>query len=119
MQKPLINNYIDTLNEYGVGLLYTDNPDGSFQSNILEGFARAKEQESTGHCTTKPLALIEKLVQMLVPKSPSNVVLDPFAGSGTTLLACKNLGIPYVGIEISQEYVELAKKRLNPKRAPK
>jgi|SRR3989344_2223877 len=115
VQKPLINNYIDTLNEFGVGLLYTDNPDGSFQSNILEGFARAKEKDNTSHCTTKPLALIEKLVRMLVPKSPANVVLDPFAGSGTTLLACKNLGIPYIGIEISQEYVELAKRRLNVK----
>ena len=39
------------------------------------------------------------------------MVLDPFLGSGTTALACKQLNRRYIGIEINPEYVELTKKR--------
>ncbi len=42
-----------------------------------------------------------------------NIVLDPFCGSGTTLLCARKLGRDFIGIEISEEYVEIAKKRLN------
>ena len=43
---------------------------------------------------------------------PGGIVLDPFAGSGTTLLAARNLGLGYVGIEASCSYYEIAKVRL-------
>jgi site-specific DNA-methyltransferase (adenine-specific) len=86
--------------------------DGSFQSNILEGFARGADESFDAHCTIKPLALICKLVHLFVPNSDSNVIVDPFAGSGTTLVAAKRLGYPFVGIEIERKYVDLIKKRL-------
>jgi DNA modification methylase len=41
------------------------------------------------------------------------VIIDPFAGSGTTLLAAKNCGHEYVGIEISEQYCQICKERLN------
>jgi site-specific DNA-methyltransferase (adenine-specific) len=111
-QKPLINNYVDTVLEYGVGLFHALNDDGSFQSNIIENIPREKNGDYNVHCTVKPLALMEKLVELLIPPLEENIVLDPFAGSGTTLVAAKNLGRTYVGIELVPEYVKIAEKRL-------
>lgn len=113
VQKPLLNNYWETLQETGVGVFKTINEDGSFQSNILEGYHHNKEERSFAHCTVKPLELIKKLILTLVPKSERNIVLDPFAGSGTTLVATQQLGYNYTGIEIEEEYVEIIKSRLS------
>ena len=112
LQKPLKNNYTETLLSYDVGLFYAKNKDGSFQSNIIENIPREKNESFNIHCTVKPLLLMKKLVAMVTPPSSGNIILDPFAGSGTTLVAAKELGIPYVGIEIIPEYVEIIKKRL-------
>jgi len=66
------------------------------------------------HCTTKPLKLMEYLCKLT--KTPTGgIVLDPFAGSGTTLLAAKNTGREYIGIEREAEYIEIIKARLNDK----
>ena len=113
VQKPLENNYIETLQKYGVGLFHAQNTDGSFRSNILEGIPRSTTEEFNVHCTVKPLVLMEKLIEMMVPPSPNNIVLDPFAGSGTTLLAAKNLGFPYIGMEINPAYAKIAETRVN------
>ena len=112
VQKPLIDNYLKTFEKHGVGLMKAINPDGSFQSNILEGFSERKTEKFNVHCTVKPLPLMEKLVDMLVPTGDENVILDPFAGSGTTLVAAKKLGRSYVGIEIVPDYISIIDKRL-------
>jgi DNA modification methylase len=44
--------------------------------------------------------------------SPESIVLDPFLGSGTTVVAAKRLGRNYMGIEINSEYIAIAKQRL-------
>jgi len=62
------------------------------------------------HPTVKPIKLMEYLVKLVTP--PDGIVLDPFAGSGSTLIACKKLGFRYIGIEQEAEYVEIANKRL-------
>ncbi len=112
VQKPLINNYVETLLKNGVGLFHTINEDGSFQSNIIEDIPRDDNEQENVHCTVKPLALMEKLMAMFVPPAEEHIVLDPFAGSGTTLVAAKKLGCSYLGIEIVPEYVEIARNRL-------
>jgi len=53
-----------------------------------------------------------KLVAMLVPPSDDQIVLDPFAGSGTTLVAAKMLGRSYVGIELVSEYIPIIERRI-------
>jgi site-specific DNA-methyltransferase (adenine-specific) len=62
------------------------------------------------HPTVKPIALMEYLINMVTPKN--GIVLDPFAGSGSTLVAAKKLGYNYIGIEKESEYVEIINKRL-------
>ena len=90
----------------------TINDDGSFQSNILHGFTEEPDEKFNVHCTVKRLALMPKLVDMLVPNEAEHVVLDPFAGSGTTLVAANRAGHYYVVIEIIPEYIEIIEQRL-------
>lgn len=63
------------------------------------------------HPTQKPEGIIEPLLRFSCP--PGGLVLDPFAGSGTTLLVARRLGLRAVGFEISPEYCELALGRLS------
>lgn len=70
-----------------------------------------KTKGHNNHPTVKPLKLMEYLIKMVTPKG--GVVLDPFAGSGTTLVASKKLGYKYIGIELTDEYLPIIKARLN------
>jgi site-specific DNA-methyltransferase (adenine-specific) len=112
LQKPLQNNYTETLLAYGTGLFYTEMEGGGFRSNILENIKRDKTPEYNIHCTVKPLALMNKLVEIFVPKTEGSIVIDPFAGSGTTLVAAKMFGLNYIGIEVESSYIEIIEKRL-------
>jgi len=112
VQKPLINNYWQTLQTTNVGVFKTINIDGSFQSNILENLSKKGKSEKYKHCTVKPLGLIKKLVDTLVPLHKDNIILDPFAGSGTTLVAAQELGFDFVGIEIEENYIPIIEERL-------
>jgi site-specific DNA-methyltransferase (adenine-specific) len=67
--------------------------------------------QKNNHPTVKPLRLMSYLITM--GSRPNQVVLDPFAGSGTTLVAAKQLGRRFIGIEMSAEYVEIINARLN------
>lgn len=63
------------------------------------------------HPTVKPLALMRYLIQMITP--PGGTVLDPFMGSGSTLVAAAELGFDAIGIELSEEYAEIAARRVD------
>lgn len=65
--------------------------------------------EKTEHPCQIPLSLMERLIKI----TPARIVLDPFAGSGTTLLACQNLGVRSIGVEMSEKYCEIMAKRLS------
>jgi site-specific DNA-methyltransferase (adenine-specific) len=62
------------------------------------------------HVSVKPLNLMRYLVRLVTPKG--GIVLEPFAGSGTTLLAAKKEGFEFVGIERELEYCKIAEQRL-------
>lgn len=65
---------------------------------------------STPPNTVKPITLMEWLVTLITP--PGGVVLDPFAGSGTTLQAAINKGFTPIGIEQDAEYIQLIHQRM-------
>lgn len=74
---------------------------------------RERRAVKTGdaHPLPKPLKLFRKLVLALSDENA--VIVDPFAGSGTTLVAAKDLGRKAIGIEIEEKYCEIAAKRLS------
>ena len=76
----------------------------------LAGGAGAAER--VAHPTQKPLALCDKLLRSC--RQDDGYVLVPFAGSGSECVAAKNLGLPFVGIELNAEYVKLIRQRLQP-----
>ncbi len=63
------------------------------------------------HPTQKPLGILTPLLRYSV--GPGGLVLDPFMGSGSTLVAAKSLGLQAIGIEIEEKYCEIAAKRLS------
>ena len=67
-------------------------------------------KHANNHPTVKPTDLMAWLVRLVTP--PGGIVLDPFAGSGSTLVAAKREGFQYIGIEREAEYVEIAKARV-------
>lgn len=69
-----------------------------------------KAKERVGYPTQKPIILLEQIIKLVTDEN--DIVLDPFVGSGTTLVAAKLLNRKYIGIDISKEAVDLAEKRL-------
>lgn len=67
-------------------------------------------REGAFHPTQKPLELMKTLIELTTLEG--HTVLDPFCGSGTTLLAAKELGRNFLGIEINEPYVDISKERL-------
>ena len=72
--------------------------------------------ERVDHPTQKPLALCDKLIRSCRQPAADGYVLVPFAGSGSECLAAKNLGLPFVGIELNADYVKLINQRLEGKK---
>ena len=73
-------------------------------------FLNPKAKERTGYPTQKPVQLLARLIKLLT--DPEDAVLDPFCGSGTTLVAAQELGRNFTGIDLSLDAVTLAKQRL-------
>jgi site-specific DNA-methyltransferase (adenine-specific) len=69
-----------------------------------------KAKERVGYPTQKPILLLERIIALVT--SPGGFVLDPFTGSGTTLIAAELLGRNSLGIDVAAEAVQLAKQRL-------
>jgi len=109
----------DNVIKYGVGawnenalMAYNKHnvlPGSRDNSNIIS--VNCDKSDHGLHETQKPLKLMEYLVSLVTQEGA--IVIDPFAGSGTTCLAAKNLGRHYIGIEINAEFAAIAQKRLH------
>ena len=84
------------------------------QQKEMHNFFETPNKSSYGvtkHPTEKPLNMIEHLLE--IHSNPNDLVLDCFMGSGTTGVACRNLGRDFIGIEMDSNYFEMAKNRIN------
>ena len=86
-----------------------------FKSIIYQAKSSKSERTSggtitNGHPTIKPIALMEYLIKMVTPEG--GTVLDPFMGSGSTGVAAKENGYSFIGIDMTAEYIVIAKKRI-------
>jgi len=88
----------------GVG---DERPSGSFSERLNNP---AVQPRANHHPTVKPLALMRWLVKLVTP--PGGTVLEPFAGSGTTLMACVMEGFNGIGIEMTDEYLPIIEGRV-------
>lgn len=78
-------------------------------------YLNPKAKERTGYPTQKPILLLEKIIQ--IASGEGDLILDPFCGSGTTLVAAKLLGRNAIGIDTSSKAIELTETRLaNPQK---
>ena len=130
-QKPTNGTYLSNIQEFEVGLMNTKIKIGAEQNmypaNVIstqkidEQLDRAflinkpsKEERGdfNNHATVKPLELC-KYILSLVSFSEKTLVLEPFAGSGTTCVAASELGLDFIGVDLNQEYVDIANKRLS------
>ena len=97
--QPILFYGIDPFQEAGDGC----------RANSL-GQTYPNDANAVGHPCAKPLAQIKWLVRRAT--ASDDVVLDPFMGSGTTGVACVNLGRKFIGIEIEPRYFDIACKRI-------
>ena len=113
--------------KYKINTMENEKKPGGWTGNLLldgseevinffpEGKARfyyspkvVKKDKYNLHPTVKPVELLKYLITLI----SKGVVLDPFMGSGSTGVACKELGLEFIGIELESEYFQIAKKRL-------
>jgi len=69
------------------------------------------EPFSNKHCTVKPISVMAWLIRLI--SKDNDLVLDPFCGSGSTGVACKQLGRNFIGIELNSDYCKIAESRFN------
>ncbi len=98
----MLENEVGAYNEKGF-LRYAHSPDNYISVGAMK--------EDTGlHPTQKPLKLMNTLIELTTKEG--HIVLDPFCGSGSTLVSAYNLGRKFVGIELDPTYYSTAKNRL-------
>ena len=111
-RKAQAKSSVNCYGDYGTDSEFKKRGDSGSAARFFYCAKTSKKErgEGNGHHTVKPIALMKWLVTLVTPEG--GVVLDPFAGSGTTLLACRELGRSCIGIEREPEYVEIIKRRL-------
>ena len=128
-QKPPEKTFLANMLDFEVGLMNTNTKIGQdmYPANVfstdnlneiidkaflLPKPTKKEKGEYNDHKTVKPISICEYLIN-LTAFSENAIIFDPFSGSGTTLVAAKNLGKNYLGVDINKKYIEIANKRLS------
>lgn len=109
-QKPRIGTFVENFEKYRTGLVdMTQSLDGNIASTVMT-VEKDKKKSYNKHLTVKPIALIEHLIKLF--SSEHQIVLDPFLGSGTTIIAATKTNRRAIGIEIKPEHVKISRLRI-------
>ncbi|WP_338790097.1 site-specific DNA-methyltransferase [Bernardetia sp. MNP-M8] len=92
-------------------IIRTDAFEDGYDKFFLVPKVRQKKDDFNSHPTLKPVELMQHLVKLITFEN--QIVLDPFMGSGSTGVACKELNREFVGYELDKGYFKIAKKRID------
>lgn len=110
-RKPSGLTVRDTLRKYGTGGLRRISGERPFGDVIRSAPTGAAERLLAGHPSLKPQNFLRQIVRASLPTG-SGIVLDPFAGSGSTLAAANFVGYDSTGVELDPHYYSIAKKAI-------
>lgn len=94
---------------YELVWVHGDGWSGTRRGSIFRSTHSSTAASAVGHPTPKPVALMEALVAY----APAGVIADPFAGSGSTLIAARNLGRRAIGVELDERYCAIIAERMS------
>ena len=112
-RKPLQGRVQDNLRVWKTGGWRRISKDRPFGDVIRSSPATQKERRIANHPSLKPQSFLRQLVYASLPLG-EGIVLDPFAGSGSTLAACNAVGYSSIGVERDPVYVKMAEKGIEP-----
>lgn len=110
-RKRLDGTLAETLRAWGTGALRRPTENEPFVDVIPSGRTPRNEKEIAPHPSLKPQAFLRQLVRAALPLG-EGTILDPFAGSGSTLAACQAIGYRSIGIESDKRYADIAVKAI-------
>lgn len=111
-RKPLGTRTVaENLRKYGVGGLRRQSAETPFLDVIDSGVAPEAERAIASHPSLKPQAFLRQIVEAALP-TREGCIIDPFAGSGSTLAACESKSVRAIGTEIDPEYFALATRAI-------
>lgn len=110
-RKPLVGRVQDNLRRWGTGGFRRISEERPFGDVIASAPTRPAERSLAPHPSLKPQAFLRQLVRGVLPLG-EGVVLDPFAGSGSTLAAAEAVGYASIGTEKDPEYFDIATKAI-------
>ena len=110
-RKPLDGRVQDNLRKWGTGGLRRISSDRPFADVIASSPTRPDERHLAPHPNLKPQAFLRQVVRGILPLG-EGIVLDPFAGSGSTIAAAECIGYESIGVESDPEYLQLAQSAI-------
>lgn len=110
-RKPIEGRVQDNLRKWKTGGFRRISDEAPFGDVIRSSPTRPPERKLADHPSLKPQAFLRQIVRAVLPLG-EGVVLDPFAGSGSTLAAAQANGYEAIGIELDRRYVTVAKKAI-------
>ena len=91
-------------------IIYAEKGDCNFRNHNMGNVQKVKRVQAEYHPTEKPISLLERFIDNVTDEGET--VFDPFCGSGTTLVAARNIGRKGIGSEISKDYCDVSVERL-------